>query len=129
MPLENWLMDKLEYKRRSDELYAQYEAAKQANEQNPVREQRSKALKEARNNYKRKQNALTAEYETASPAVQTEVSYTSSEKSGSIVWATWLLIAIIVAIGGGVKGYLQWMDREDKQNDPPAETLPQEEHR
>jgi len=122
-------MDKLEYKRRSDELYAQYEAAKRANEQNPVREQRSKALKEARNNYERKQKALTAKYEIANPAVQAEVSSKLSEKSGSIEWATWLLIAIIVAVSVGVKGYLQWMDREDKQNDPPAETLPQEEHR
>jgi len=122
-------MDKLEYKRRSDELYAQYEAAKQANEQNPVREQRLKALKEARNNYEQKQKALTAKYEAANPAVQAEASSKLSEKSSSIEWATWLLIAIIVAVSAGVKGYLQWMDREDKQNDPPAETLPQEEHR
>ena len=122
-------MDKLEYERRSVELHAEYEAAKRANEQHPVPEQRSKALKEARNNYKRKQKALTAEYETANPAVQAEVSSELSEKSSSIEWATWLLIAIIVAVSVGVKGYLQWMDREDKQNDPPAETLPQEEHR
>ena len=121
-------MDKSEYERQSNELYAVYEAAKQANEQNPVREQRSKALKEARKNYERKQNALTAEYEAANPAAQTEVTSKSSEKSGSIdrSWLWWLIL-IILMLGG--RGYLYFLEREEQQNDPPAETLPQEEHR
>jgi len=113
-------MDKLE-------LQAVYEAAKQANEQNPVREQRSKALKELRNNYKRKQNALTAEYVAANPAAQTEAASKSSEKSNSIYWSwLWWLILIILMAGGS---YLNSLEREDQQDDPPAETLPQEERR
>jgi hypothetical protein len=121
-------MDKLEYERRTDELYAQYDGAKRANEQNPVREQRSKALKEARKNYERKQNVLNAEYETANPAAQTEVTSKSSEKSGSIDWSwLWWLILIILMAGG--RGYFNSLEREEQQDDPPAETLPQEEHR
>jgi hypothetical protein len=121
-------MDKSEYERRSVELYAQYEAAKRANEQNPVREQRSKALKEARNNYKRKQNALTSEYETANPAVQTELTSKSSEKSDSIDW-TWLWWLIPIALVAAGRAYVIVLERESQQNDPPAETLPQEERR
>jgi len=117
-------MDKLEYERRSDELQAVYEAAKQANEQNPVREQRSKALKELRNNYKRKQNDLTAEYVAANPAAASK----SSEKSNSIGWS-WLYWLILIILMAGGRGYLNFLDREDQQDDPPTETLPQEEHR
>jgi hypothetical protein len=120
-------MDKSEYERRSDELYAAYEAAKRANEQNPIRKERSKALKEARNNYERKRKALTAEYEAANPAVQTAVSSESSEKSGSIDWS-WLLWLIPVVLYAG-KACVNVLDRESRQDDPPAETLPQEEHR
>jgi len=121
-------MDKLEYERRSDELRAVYEAAKQANEQNPVREQRSKALKELRNNYKQKQNALAAEYEAANPATQTVAASKSSEKSDSIGWS-WLYWLILIILMAGGRGYLNFLDREDQQDDPPTETLPQEEHR
>ena len=120
-------MDKSEYERRSDELYAAYEAAKRVNEHNPIPKERSKALKEARNNYKRKQKALTAEYEAANPAVQTAVSLESSEKSGSIDWS-WLLWLIPVVLFAG-KAYYDVLERESQQADPPAETLPQEEHR
>jgi hypothetical protein len=121
-------MDKLEYERRSDELRAVYEAAKQANEQNPVREQRSKALKELRNNYEQKQNALTAEYVAANPATQTEAASKSSEKFNSIYWSwLWWLILIILMVGG--RAYLNSLEGEDQQDDPPAETLPQEERR
>jgi len=120
-------MDKSEYGRQSDELYAAYEAAKRVNEHNPILKERSKALKEARNNYKRKQKALTAEYEAANPAVQTAVSLESSEKSGSIDWSWlwWLIPVVLVAAG---KVYVNALDRESQQDDPPAETLPQEEH-
>ena len=120
-------MDKSEYGRQSDELYAAYEAAKRVNEHNPILKERSKALKEARNNYKRKQKALTAAYEAANPAVQTAVSLESSEKSGSIDWSWlwWLIPVVLVAAG---KVYVNALDRESQQDDPPAKTLPQEEH-
>ena len=117
-------MDKSEYERRSDELYAAYEAAKRVNEHNPIPKERSKALKEARNNYKRKQKALTAEYEAANPAVSLE----SSEKSGSIDWS-WLLWLIPVVLFAASKVYVNVLERESQQDDPPAETLPQDEHR
>jgi len=117
-------MDKSEYERRSIELYAQYEDAKRANEQNPVREQRSKALKEAHRNYERKQNTLTAEYEAANPAVSSK----SSEKPGSIDWSgLWWLIPLLLLAGG--RAYMNTVERESQQNDAPEETLPQEERR
>ena len=121
-------MDKSEYERRSDELYAAYEADKRVIEHNPIPIELSIALKEARNNYKRKQNALTAEYEAANPAVQTAVSLESSEKSGSIDWS-WLLWLIPVVLFAAGKVYVNVLERESQQDDPPAETLPQEEHR
>jgi hypothetical protein len=122
-------MDKREYERRSVELHTAYEAAKRSQEQNPVPEQRSKALKEARSSYKRQQNALTAEYEATRSTDRTEEPSTSSIVSDSGGLASWLPFLIALAIAVGVKVYLKMVDRETSQEEVPAETLPQEEHR
>ncbi len=122
-------MDKREYERRSNELLVAYEAAKRSHEQNPVPEQRSKALKELRTSYKREQHALTAEYEATNRAERTEESPEYSTKSVSRGWTYWLPIIIMVAIAVGVRACPKILERDTPQQEVPAETLPQEERR
>jgi hypothetical protein len=122
-------VDKREYERRSNELLAAYEAAKRSHEQNPVPEQRSKALKELRTVYKREQHALTAEYEATNLPERTEESPEYSTESDSRGWAHWIPIIIMVAIAVGARACPNILERDNPQQEVPVETLPQEERR